>query len=131
MILPRSVVAALFLIATVGGAGAASLDYDSILGLWCGSQSNPNWTNYRVSRDALTVIHLPQRTNTVLRVDHFEFSDDAVVIYYLSAGHEKLGGTPGNVMSRVQFINFSPDGQQMTQATSDVSGEYRFTRCGQ
>jgi hypothetical protein len=114
----------------VAAAGnAAALGYDDILGNWCGSKSNPNWTNFHVSRGTLAITHLPDGNTIDLSIDHFEFSDSGVVIYYLSAGHGNQASTPGSVVSRVQFIRFSPDRQLMIQATSDISGEYQFRRC--
>jgi hypothetical protein len=130
MISPKSAFLGFLLaLAATGGAGAASLSYDDILGNWCGSRSNPNWTNFRVSREQMIITHLPNRTRTPLKIDHFVFSDTDIVIFYLSAGTGTKAGTPGSMMSHVQFIRFGSDGQSMVQATSDVTGEYRFTRC--
>ncbi len=128
MISPKSILLALALtVAAASGAVAQSLGYDDILGNWCGSRDNPNWTNYTITRSTLTVTHLPARTQTTLQIDHFEFTGRTVTIHYLSAGHGTQAGTPGSTLSRVEFHNFS--GQSMIQGVSDVSGEYIFKRC--
>ncbi len=125
----RIVEAFLLLVLAAGSAGAASLDYSDALGTWCGSRSNPNWTNMDISRDALAITHLPGGNQTVLRIDHFEFSDAHVLIYYLAAGLGNQANKPGSTLARVEFIRFSADGRSMVQATSDISAEYTFTRC--
>ena len=119
----------LITIAAAGSGNAAALGYDDILGNWCGLKSNPNWTNFHVSRETLTITHLPEGNKIGLKIDHFEFDDDSVVIYYRSAGHGNQASRPGSVLSRVKFFRFSPDRASMNQATSDVSGEYQFNRC--
>lgn len=116
-------------------ANAASLDFGDILGNWCGSRSNPHWTNYQISRTTLTVTHLPSGSKTTLQIDHFDFTEmyqsnrPSVVIYYLAAGHGGQAGTPGHTLIHAGFINFSSDGRSMTQVKSDVTNEYHFTRC--
>ena len=126
----KSVLAGCLLaIAAVGSSHAASIGYDEILGNWCGMKSNPNWTNFHVSRGTLAITHLPNGDTIDLSIDHFEFSDTRVIIYYLSAGHGNQANKPGNVVSRVEFIRFSADRTSMFQATSDISGEYQFRRC--
>jgi hypothetical protein len=107
---------------------AATLSYDNILGNWCGQNSNPNLTNYLFARDTLTVTFLPDKTTSVLKIDHYDFSDSAVVVYYLAASPDK-GSTPGNMLFQVTYYNFGSDGQTMQQKPSDRGGLYRFKRC--
>lgn len=132
-IVPLAIVTALVLTAFgASSAGAAWLDYDDILGNWCGSQSNPTWGNYNISRDTLTVTRLPGRSRTELTIDRFDFSDMDVTIYYFSAGHGREAGRAGNVVSKVIFQQFSIDRQSMVQAAADDGlGEYHFKRCDQ
>ena len=115
--------------AVTASASAATLSYDNILGNWCGVTSNPNLTNYFFTNGNLTVTFLPGRTTSTLTVDHYEFSDSTVVLFYLAASPKK-GGTPGNTLVQVTFENFSPDGQTMNQRPSEQGGLYRFVRCG-
>ena len=119
----------LLTIEAAGSGNAAALGYDDILGNWCGMKSNPNWTNFNVTRGMLTITHLPEGNRIGLTIDHFDFDDDSVVIYYRSAGHGDQASRPGSVLSRVKFFRFSSDRRSMNQATSDISGEYQFNRC--
>jgi hypothetical protein len=107
---------------------AATLSYNTILGKWCGLSSNPNLTNYLFARDTLTVTFLRGKSTSVLKVDHYDFSDSTVVLYYFAASPDE-GGTPGNTLVQVTFGNFSPDDQTMEQPPSDEGGLYRFKRC--
>ncbi len=107
---------------------AATLSYNSILGSWCGLSSNPNLTNYLFARDTLTVTFFPAKTKSVLKIDHYDFSDSAIVLYWFGASPNQ-GGTPGNTLLQVTFGNFSSDDQTMQQQPSDEAGLYRFKRC--
>jgi hypothetical protein len=107
---------------------AVALTYDNIIGTWCGAKSNPNWTNQLIARNTLTVVHLPGNSRVVLNIDHFEFTDTTATIHYYSAGPSE-GGTPGKVLTRVLYGDFSADGRTMIQQPSKAGGLYRFTRC--
>jgi len=109
-------------------ASAAPLSYNSILGSWCGQSSNPNLTNYLFARDTLTVTFFPAKTKSVLKIDHYDFSDSAIVLYWLAASPDQ-GGTSGNTLVQVTFGNFSSDDQTMQQQPNDEAGLYRFKRC--
>jgi hypothetical protein len=110
---------------------AVALTYDDILGTWCGAKTNPDWTNQLIARTTLTVVHLPQNSRTILKIDHFDFTDAIVTIYYLSAGRSQQSGTgiPGKVLTQVRYGDFGPNDKTMVQKSSDIGGAYHFTRC--
>ena len=109
------------------GAFAAMLTYDSILGSWCGVSTNPYLTNLIFARDTLTVIHLPKNDRTVLKIDHYEFTDSEIIMYYKFAGGNQTG-TPGNVLGHSTYRDFGADDKTMVQAPSN-DALYHFTRC--
>ena len=112
------------------GGSAVALTYDDILGKWCGVSTNPNLTNLLFSRDRLIVFHLANNTQTTLQVDHYEFTDTEVMLYYLAAGTAKTQqGSPGNERVYATYRDFGADGKTMIQVATKYAGQYRFIRC--
>jgi hypothetical protein len=110
-----------FVAAVTASAPAAALTYADILGGWCGVRSNPNRTNYTFTRKTLTVTFLPGRTKKVFKVDNYDFSDTGTVtLFYWQARDERR---------QVHFGDFSSDGREMFQQSSEAGGLYRFVRC--
>src|SRR5215471_6921379 len=110
------------------GESADALSYNDIFGKWCGSSADPNLTNITFSRDVLTITHLPTKNTAVLKIDHFDFTDSTITIYYFGAG--AVQGTPGNKPFYVWYGNFRPDGKAMSQLPINApSRPYSFTRC--
>jgi hypothetical protein len=128
-LLRNFVIGLAFAMATVTySKSAVALTYDNIIGTWCGAKTNPNRTNQLIARATLTVVHLPENSRVVLKIDHFEFTDTTVTIHYFSAGPSE-GGTPGKVLTSVDYGDFSADGKTMVQKPSSAGGLYRFARC--
>jgi hypothetical protein len=128
LLLKRFVVSlAILILPVTTGAFAAMLSYDNILGSWCGMSINPYLTNLVFARDTLTVIHLPKNDRTVLKVDHYQFTDTAITLYYKYAGGDQTG-TPGNVTGHAVYSEFGADDKTMVQAPSN-NALYHFTRC--
>jgi hypothetical protein len=115
----RVLMALTFVTASVAsGKAAGAPTYDTILGKWCGTKANPNWVNLLITRDALTITHLPNNVVNKLTIDRFEFTDTTVMIHYFAAG--ALKGVPGNNPYRVSYGDFSDDGKKMVQLHNDV-----------
>jgi hypothetical protein len=121
-----------FAMATVTSTkSAVAMTYDNIIGTWCGAKTNPNWTNQLIARTTLTIVHLPENSKVILKIDHFEFTDTNVTIHYYAAPGKQGGGTPGNKLTQVMYGDFSADGKTMVQGASGIAGtgQYHFTRC--
>jgi hypothetical protein len=107
---------------------ADTLTYDNILGKWCGAQTNPNWVNLLITRDALTITHLPNKVVNKLSIDHFEFTDTTAIIHYFAA--EALNGVAGKNLFRVSYGDFGADGKSMVQLSNSVQPrDAYYKRC--
>jgi hypothetical protein len=125
----RALMALAFVTASVAsGKAAGAPTYDAILGKWCGTKANPNRVNLLITRDALTITHLPNNVVNKLTVDRFEFTDSMVMIHYFAAG--ALKGVPGNDPYRVRYGDFGADGKTMVQLHNAVQPrDAYYTRC--
>ncbi len=125
-----SFIMGLTVVATVVGTSqsASALAYNDILGKWCGATSNLNWTNMLFARDVLTITHLPRKTTTVFKIDHYEFTDTMVTVYYRSAGPAPAPFSDKKLFKAV-YSNFSSDRKAMSQPAGINRDAYRFTRC--
>jgi len=128
--LRRLLIASVLATASVasGSAVADALAYKDILGKWCGTKTNPNWVNLMITRDELTITHLPNKTRNVLKIDHFEFSDTAVTLDFFAAG--ALNGVPGSNLFQVSYGDFGADGKTMVQLHNTVQPrDAYYKRC--
>jgi hypothetical protein len=125
----RVLMALAFVTASVAsGKAAGAPTYDTILGKWCGTKTNPNWVNLLITRDALTITHLPNNVVNKLTIDRFEFAATTVMIHYFAAG--ALKGVPGNNPYRVSYGDFGAHGKTMVQLHNDVQPrDAYYTRC--
>jgi hypothetical protein len=125
----RALMALAFVTASVAsGKAAGAPTYDAILGKWCGTKANPNRVNLLITRDALTITHLPNNVVNKLTVDRFQFTDSMVMIHYFAAG--ALKGVPGNNPYRVRYGDFGADGKTMVQLHNAVQPrDAYYTRC--
>jgi hypothetical protein len=115
-------------ISVVTSQSASALAYNDILGKWCGVSSNLNWTNMLFARDVLTITHLPQKATTVFKIDHYEFTDTIVTVYYRSISPAPAP-VPGRKIFKAVYLNFSSDRKTMSQPAGVNQNAYRFTRC--
>jgi hypothetical protein len=106
-----------FLLAVAGAVSpAVALTDRDILGKWCGSD-----TNYDIGRKTLTVIWRSDNERKKFAIDHFEFSDASVIMYWRRIAGEKRLST--------QFGEFSRDRRTMIQIKNEAGPRREFRRC--
>ncbi len=104
----------LVLLAMPSVAKADKLNYEDILGKWCGET-----TNYVFSRASLIVTWHDSNDRRVLRIRRYEFSDDWINVIYRDDGN-------------TVFSEFSADGRRMAQQANthgDKGPRRPYRRC--
>jgi hypothetical protein len=105
--------AAIAITLATSGAQARDLTYSDILGTWCGGVSN-----YRFTRQALTVTWKSDNAKRVLRIKKYEFSDHWINVIWADKGNTVFG-------------EFSSDGTMAQQPNTegDKGPRRPFHRC--